>query len=255
MTWMHTATSTHPFDDLQVSPSPDVAPLARAAEALLHAVKPLHTLDALKGTPAVVRVVGSPGSGRTLLARRVAQCLRPVNRATLHEINVIRRIAGLAELEAPVSPDEAPRAFPHPKQQWIPLRAPHFTVSAIGMFGSGVYPGEIHLAHGGLLLLDEVHELQAPIQAKLVDLMQRQAQNPTAEPTQHTRGTPGWAFPARFTLITLENPCGCGNLNNTARECVCTTGGVLVHRARNLIAEAFPDAPVIDLDVMRRVAA
>jgi hypothetical protein len=232
MTWMHTATSTHPFDDLQVSPTPDLAPLARAAEALLRAVKPLHTLDVPRGTPLLVRVVGKPGSGRTFLARRVARCLRPIDRATLDEINVIRRVARFPELDAPIG--EAPKAFPPESDCWVPLRAPHHTVSEIGLFGSGYRPGEVHLAHGGLLVLDEVHEIWPQVQRNLVALMHRQSRFGSAEGTKITPGaTIGWAFPARFTMITLETP-GSG---------------------RNLIAEAFPDAPVIDLDAMRRVAA
>jgi magnesium chelatase family protein len=258
MSWLAHSTPDHPFDDIRHSPVPYRRPLAVAAEAILRAVRPLHERTALLGTPAVVRVKGWPGSGRTAAVRRVARCLRVLDHTTIGEIGAIQRVAGYDRdrqlIDVPLL-GEAPRAYPRETHCWVPFRCPHHTVSEQGIRGQDWAPGELHLAHGGILVLDQTHEFMRSTQEAVTACLaaHRLECHAVVFPTLRKRSG-DWAFPARFTLITTENPCPCGyaatsraHANAIGRACSCSPDTIDRFRRRNLIAQAFPDAPVIDL--------
>jgi predicted ATPase with chaperone activity len=128
-------------------------------------------------------------------------------------------------------------------------------VSEQGIRGQDWAPGELHLAHGGILVLDQTHEFMRSTQEAVTACLaaHRLECHAVVFPTLRKRSG-DWAFPARFTLITTENPCPCGyaatsraHANAIGRACSCSPDTIDRFRRRNLIAQAFPDAPVIDL--------
>lgn len=148
-------------------------------------------------------MVGSPGSGKTMLARRAAGLLPPLTRSEALEVTRIHSAAGLLTrgglLGAP------------------PYRSPHHTVSDAGLIGGGSVPkpGEVSLAHRGLLFLDEFPEFS------------RKALETLRQPLEDGHVTISRArarvdYPARFQLIAAMNPCPCGYAGDPERPCTCT---------------------------------
>ncbi len=149
-------------------------------------------------------MVGPPGSGKTMLARRLPAILPPL---TLDEALEVTRIASVA--------GQLP-----PSQGLItarPFRSPHHTISDVGLVGGGSVPrpGEVSLAHHGVLFLDELAEfrksvlevLRQPLESGVVTI---------------TRAAATVQFPARFMLVGAMNPCPCGYLGDRRRACTCT---------------------------------
>jgi magnesium chelatase family protein len=146
--------------------------------------------------------VGSPGAGKTMLARRLPGILPPLTTDEIVEVSAIWSVAGL---RAPESGLVRAR----------PFRAPHHTISAGGLIGGGSapHPGEVTLAHRGVLFLDEVTEFQTHVLESL-----RQPLEDGCVTITRSAGTA--RFPARFQLVGAANPCrrGCPTLD----QCVCT---------------------------------
>lgn len=155
-----------------------------------------------------VLMVGPPGSGKTMLARRVPTILPPLSSDEALETTKIHSVSGELQSE-------------HGLLATRPFRAPHHTISDAGLCGGGAHPspGEISLAHNGVLFLDELPEFQRRVLEVLRQPMEEG--RITISRAQSTV-----TYPARFMLVASMNPCPCGHLNDPNRECVCTPSQV-----------------------------
>jgi magnesium chelatase family protein len=158
-------------------------------------------------------MIGPPGAGKTMLARRLPGLLPPLTHEEAVEATAIHSVAGL------LSARRLSRARP--------FRAPHHTVSEVGLVGGGdgPRPGEVSLAHHGVLFLDELPEfrrgaleaLRQPIEDGVVSISRA-----------HGKAT----FPARLLLVAAMNPCPCGFLGDPGGRCSCAPERVRAYRAR-----------------------
>jgi magnesium chelatase family protein len=156
-----------------------------------------------------VLLIGPPGSGKTMLAKRMAGILPPLTFAEALETTQVHSVAGLLRKDEGLLLDR-------------PFRAPHHTISDAGLIGGGSgtpRPGEVSLAHNGVLFLDELPEfprnvlelLRQPLEERSVTL---------------ARANMTLVFPSNFMLIAAMNPCRCGFHGDATRECRCTGGEV-----------------------------
>lgn len=147
---------------------------------------------------------GPPGSGKTLLAKTLPSILPPLEEKDIFECTKIFSVANYLSSERPL--------ITHP-----PFRDPHHTSSVISLIGGGsnIRPGEVTLAHRGVLFLDEMPEYQRSF---LESLRQPLEDNVITI----ARASGSVAFPAKFILIGAMNPCPCGNLDDDYKECVCS---------------------------------
>jgi len=157
--------------------------------------------------------VGPPGSGKTLLARRLTGILPPLEFAAALEATRIHSAAGTLARDALLAEP--------------PFRAPHHSTSDAGMAGGGrpLRPGEISLAHRGVLFLDELPEFRRPV---LEALRQPLEEGEIRVARAHGRAR----LPARFQLIAAMNPCPCGWRGASARECRCLEPEIARYRAK-----------------------
>ena len=173
---------------------------------------------------------GPPGTGKTLLARRLPGLLPPLSFDEALEVTRIHSVAG--------------RASAGQGLIWQrPFRAPHHTVSMAGLVGGGSppRPGEVSLAHRGVLFLDEMPEFS---RSTLEVLRQPLEDGSVALARARSQVT----FPAEFMLVGAMNPCPCGHLGDGSSRCTCDSGHVARYRARL-------SGPLLDrIDLQVRVA-
>ncbi len=161
-----------------------------------------------------VLMSGPPGTGKTLLARALPAILP---RMTIEEALDVTRIYSIA--------DKLPRDVPLVRSR--PFRAPHHTISHAGLVGGGntPHPGEISLAHRGVLFLDELPEfgmrvlevLRQPLEDKIVTISRAQG---------------SLTFPANFQLVAAMNPCPCGNYGDPVKACTCSPSTITKYQKR-----------------------
>ncbi|MBY0472946.1 YifB family Mg chelatase-like AAA ATPase [Patescibacteria group bacterium] len=162
---------------------------------------------------------GPPGTGKTMLARALASVLPPLSFDEVLEVNGIHSIAGLL----------------HDKLLTVPpFRSPHHTASYVSIVGGGanVRPGEVTLAHRGVLFLDEFPEFDR----RLIEAL-RQPLEDRVIAVARAKGTA--VYPARFTLVAAMNPCPCGNYGHP--EVACTCSPMSLERYRRKISGPIAD--------------
>ncbi|HSL23609.1 MAG TPA: YifB family Mg chelatase-like AAA ATPase [Vicinamibacterales bacterium] len=149
-------------------------------------------------------LVGPPGAGKTMMARRLAGILPPLTFEEALEVTTIHSVAGLL----PPGTGLVGRR---------PFRAPHHTISDVALVGGGSSPrpGEISLAHHGVLFLDEMPEFGR----RVLDVLRQPLEEGHVRIARAARTV---SFPARFMLVAAMNPCPCGFLGDARRACRCT---------------------------------
>ncbi len=177
-----------------------------------------------------ILMIGSPGSGKTMLAKRLPSILPPLTIDEALETTKIHSVAGKMKSRQPI-------IFVRP------FRNPHHTISDVALVGGGSYPqpGEISLAHNGVLFLDELPEFKRSVLEVLRQPMEER--KITISRTKQTTD-----YPAGFMLVAAMNPCPCGYYNHPTQNCTCATGAV--HRYLNKISGPLLDRIDIQLEVV-----
>jgi magnesium chelatase family protein len=159
-------------------------------------------------------LVGPPGAGKTMMARRVPGILPPLTFEEALEVTAVHSVAGLLKGETGLLADR-------------PFRAPHHTISNVALVGGGSQPrpGEVSLAHHGVLFLDEMLEFHRGV----LEVLRQPLEEGHVTIARAARTV---TFPARFVLVGAMNPCPCGYSGDPVRECRCTPSQISKYRSR-----------------------
>lgn len=160
-----------------------------------------------------VLMIGPPGAGKTMLAKRLPTIMPEMTFEEALETTRIYSVAGLIRNQALIN--------------IRPFRSPHHTISDVALIGGGQVPkpGEVSLAHNGVLFLDELPEFKRNV----LEVLRQPLEN--GEVTV-SRAVASITFPARFTLVAAMNPCPCGFFGDNRHQCSCTPGMIQRYRAR-----------------------
>jgi len=176
-------------------------------------------------------MIGPPGSGKTMIAKRIPSILPPLSLDEALETTAIHSIAGKLPHKLPLITTR-------------PFRSPHHNISDAGLIGGGSYPrpGEISLSHHGVLFLDELPEFDK----KVLENLRQPLENKNVV---ISRAAQSLAFPADFMLIAAMNPCPCGFFGDDKRPCTCSP-----QKIQNYVSRL--SGPLLDrIDIQVRVAA
>ena len=181
---------------------------------------------------------GPPGSGKSMLAKRLSSILPDMSRQEMLETTQIHSVMGLTGKDCPVFTQR-------------PFRAPHHTVSAVAMSGgsTNLHPGEISLAHNGILFLDELPEFHA-------DVLETLRQPLEDGQITVSRVSGSVTYPSRFMLVCAMNPCKCGWYGHPSGRCTCSENAVQRYLGRisgPLLdrMDIFIEVPPLEFDELR----
>ena len=176
-----------------------------------------------------VLMVGPPGSGKTMLSKRLATILPDMTFDEALETTRIHSIAGLLKNEQPLLATR-------------PFRSPHHTISDVALIGGGQTPkpGEVSLSHNGVLFLDEIPEFKRNV----LEVLRQPIEN--GEVTV-SRAVASVTYPASFMLVSAMNPCPCGYLSDPRHQCSCSPS--LIYRYRRRVSGPLLDRIDIHIEV------
>ncbi|MCX8026780.1 MAG: YifB family Mg chelatase-like AAA ATPase [Thermodesulfovibrionales bacterium] len=161
-----------------------------------------------------VLMVGPPGSGKTMLAKRLPTILPPMTFNEAIEATKIHSVAGLIKSDTPILARR-------------PVRSPHHTISDVALIGGGQIPkpGEVSLAHYGILFLDELPEFKRNV----LEVLRQPLENGVVNVS---RAVASVTYPAQFVLVAAMNPCPCGYFGDNRHQCTCSPSMISRYRAR-----------------------
>jgi magnesium chelatase family protein len=176
-----------------------------------------------------ILMIGPPGSGKTMLARRLPTILPGMTFEEALETTRIHSVAGTLNSG-------------HALLATRPFRSPHHTISDVALIGGGQFPrpGEVSLAHNGVLFLDELPEFKRNV----LEVLRQPLEN--GEVTV-SRAVASITFPASFMLVAAMNPCACGFVGDERHQCTCTPGQI--HRYRTRVSGPLMDRIDIHIEV------